>query len=681
MRRTMALPLVLLAATGVFHVQAMEAQYRFGANPIRKVVNMLKMMEQKVSEEGEKRAKLFEKYMCYCKKTTDELSKSVATAEDQTPQLESGLKAATAMHQQLEEELKVHKSDRTEAEKAVETAKALRVKEQTSFSKESAESKANIAALGKAISAIAKGMGGFLQTSAASVLKKLSLSMDMGTSDRDLLAAYLSGGQGQGLESQYEPQSGEISGILKTMLDEMKKELSEMTAEEHASIANFEALVAAKSRELAASTKAIESKTGRVGDLAVEKATIANDLENTREGFAEDTKFLAELSRTCETTKTNMEEYEKGQSQELVALTETVKMLNDDDALDLFKKTLPSSSASSFLQIQVTTDDVKRDAKQILRKARNGDHRLDMVQLALNGKKVAFDKIIVKIDDLVKLLGEEQKEDDVKQDFCNGEIDKTEDELKSQTRAISDTETVIAETKDSLEQVIRDIAGLSAGIKELDKQVEEATQTRKLENQASVEQLATNNAAKQLLDLAKKRLNKFYNPKMYKADAGASLAEVSEHQQSDSDATGAPDAPPDLGFKKSGEAGGGVVQMLMMLKGDLEKQITLVQAEEKQAQADYEKFIEDSSLKRATDTKAIASKQSSKAENEATVHKESSNLKGEIKAKESIKAELKDLHDDCDWFLKNYDLRKEARADETDSLSKAKSVLSGADFS
>jgi hypothetical protein len=676
----MALPLVLLAATGVFHVQAMEAESRFGANPIRKVVNMLKMMEQKVTEEGDKRGQLFEKYMCYCKKTTGDLTKSVATAEDQIPQLESSLEAATSMHQQLEEELKVHKTDRTDAEKAVETAIALRTKEQGNFAQESAESKANIAALDKAIAAITKGMGGFLQTSAASVLRKLSLSMDMGTSDRDLLSAYLTGGDSSSNQNQYSPQSGEITGILKTMLEEMKKELAEMTAEEHTAIANFEALVAAKKREIAASTKAIESKTARVGDLAVEKASLGNDLENTKDSLAEDTKFLAELSKTCAKTKVNFEEYQKSQSEELVALSETIKMLNDDDALDLFKKTLPSSSAaaaSSFLQIQVTYGDMKRDASKVLRQDRNGDPRLDLVQLALNGQKIAFDKIMQKIQDLIQLLAEEQKEDDVKKDFCNGEIDKTEDELKAQKRAIADTQTVIAETKDTLAQVGRDIAALTAGIKGLDEEVKKATGTRKEENQASVEQLATNNAAKQLLDMAKKRLNKFYNPKLYK-DAAGSLIEVQAHEQSDSDQ---PEAPPDLEHKKSGEAGGGVIQMLMTLKGDLEKSITVVEMEEKHAQTDYETFIEDSSTKRAIDTKAIASKESAKAEAEATIHKETGDLKVEIKSKKSIKTELKDLHEDCDWFLKNFDLRKEARADETDSLNKAKAVLSGADYS
>lgn len=39
------------------------------------------------------------------------------------------------------------------------------------------------------------------------------------------------------------------------------------------------------------------------------------------------------------------------------------------------------------------------------------------------------------------------------------------------------------------------------------------------------------------------------------------------------------------------------------------------------------------------------------------------------------------LHAECDWLLKFFDMRKEARTGEMDSLTKAKAVLSGADFS
>ena len=38
------------------------------------------------------------------------------------------------------------------------------------------------------------------------------------------------------------------------------------------------------------------------------------------------------------------------------------------------------------------------------------------------------------------------------------------------------------------------------------------------------------------------------------------------------------------------------------------------------------------------------------------------------------------LHAECDWLVQDYDIRKEARASEVDTLGKAKVVLSGADY-
>jgi hypothetical protein len=39
------------------------------------------------------------------------------------------------------------------------------------------------------------------------------------------------------------------------------------------------------------------------------------------------------------------------------------------------------------------------------------------------------------------------------------------------------------------------------------------------------------------------------------------------------------------------------------------------------------------------------------------------------------------LHGECDWLLKYFDVRKEARTGEIDALGKAKAVLNGADYS
>merc|ERR1719262_1285786 len=99
--------------------------------------------------------------------------------------------------------------------------------------------------------------------------------------DRDASASFLSQGNG------YAPQSGEITGILKTLKDEMEKDLADATADESAAIASFDGLMASKKKEIAALTKSIESKTARIGELGIKVAMMENDLEDTQEGLAD----------------------------------------------------------------------------------------------------------------------------------------------------------------------------------------------------------------------------------------------------------------------------------------------------------------------------------------------------------------------------------------------------------
>merc|ERR1719240_108399 len=58
----------------------------------------------------------------------------------------------------------------------------------------------------------------------------------------------------------------------------------------------------------------------------------------------------------------------KMRSEELVALADTIKILNDDDALELFKKTLPGASA--FLQLKVSKESQRQQALAAIKAAR-----------------------------------------------------------------------------------------------------------------------------------------------------------------------------------------------------------------------------------------------------------------------------------------------------------------------
>merc|ERR1719316_152596 len=481
-------------------------------------------MAKKVEAEGEKEKEIYEKFFCYCDGSGAALKKAIEDAETKIPQLESDIKETEALKTQLGGDVDQAKSDREAAKEAIAKATSMREKDAAAFAKENAEDQSNLDALTKALAAIEKGMaGGFLQTHAASVLRQLSLTQDMPGGDRDILTSFLTQSVGHG----YAPASGEIVGILKQMKDTMEKDLAEVIAQEESAKADFEGLVAAKEKEIEAATKAIEEKIKRGGEVAMELVNLKEDLDDTVESLAEDKKFLADLAKNCETKKKEMEAREKTRKEELLAIADTIKILNDDDALELFKKAIPGASAASLLQVQVSAKQLQKQALETLRNARRprDSSMADLIMLTLRSKKVDMTKVIKMIDDMVVLLGKEQKDDDDKKAYCESEFDKADDKKKELEQSISDLEKALDEMAETVATLTDEIKALEEGIYTLDKEVGEATVQRMEEHAEFEAQLAANTAAIQLIEIAKNRMQKFYNPKLYKPPPKRELTE------------------------------------------------------------------------------------------------------------------------------------------------------------
>mmetsp|Transcript_5091 Transcript_5091/g.11262 ORF Transcript_5091/g.11262 Transcript_5091/m.11262 type:complete len:566 (-) Transcript_5091:81-1778(-) len=546
--------------------------------------------------------------------------------------------------------------------------------------------------------------GSFIQTTAAQTLQRfISSSSKIGGYEREAVASFLSApAWGAG----YAPASGEITGILKQMLEEFEGDLEKLTGEEKEAAANFVELKKAKEAEVEALTKAIEEKTARQGELGVELVNMKEDLDDTQKSLAEDKAFLVDLTEDCGTKDKEWEARQKTRSEELLALSETIKILNDDDSLELFKKTLPSPS---LLQLTASAKEVKSRALAALTARPRTDARLNFIAQAMRGKKVSFDKIAGMIDEMVSVLKKEGAQDLTKKETCEADLDESEDKAKELDTKISDLSKALDEHKSSLEALEEEMKALEKEIKELDKQVAEATEQRKEESAEYQSTLASNNAALELLDVAKNRLNKFYNPKLHKTTPPPELSEedriysamggelstttpggiagtgveLPSFVQVDSESDVAPPPAPETWgqYKKKGQESNGVIQMIDLLKADLNKEIQQMQVDEKNAQEEYEKLVADAAKLRADDTKALTNKESAKAgleEEILTAKKEKKETKAEALA---VGDAIMNLHADCDWLIQNFALRKEARAGEIDSLQSAKAVLSGADYS
>merc|ERR1719329_1577448 len=286
---------------------------------------------------------------------------------------------------------------------------------------------------------------------------------------------------------------------------------------------------------------------------------------------------------------------------------------------------------------------------------------------------------------MVNILAQDQVDDDNKKEYCKKALGNAEDKLKELSGTESDLETAIEDGKATMEQLKADIKAIQKGIVDLDRSVRDSTEQRKEENQEFTELMSSNTAAKELLEFAKNRLNKFYNPKQYEAPPKTEQIEFQQEglsnvmgglpsflqeytvrhftsrQEQPAEAPPTPTGP----VKKKTEESGGIIQMIDLLIRDLDREMIEAETQEKNAQREYEGVMSESSEKRAKDAKLIAVKEASRADTEEALVAQDGELtstRKELMATDEYKSQI---HSECDWLLKYFDLRKQARAEES----------------
>merc|ERR1719160_1566113 len=151
----------------------------------------------------------------------------------------------------------------------------------------------------------------------------------------------------QDTKSSYDPASGQIFGILKGMKETFETNLASSQQEEKEAAAAFNELNGAKSSELAAGEKKIDTFTIELADNKEKAATAKEDLADTRAILSADTKFLGDLKLKCQVTDQEWDARAKVRTEEIAAVGETISILTSDDALDLTRKTVSLVQVSS----------------------------------------------------------------------------------------------------------------------------------------------------------------------------------------------------------------------------------------------------------------------------------------------------------------------------------------------
>jgi len=674
-----------------------SSQGEQGANPIRKIVTLLQNMQKEIEAEGAKEQELFDKFMCFCSGNNADLTKKAADAKAAIEELSAKLKSEEAEKVQIAQDLLAHKADRAGATTDIEEATMLREKEAAAFATEKADSETNIGQMATAIPALEKGMGGaaLLQVPGTDRLHKIVESYpNIDSTDRRNALAFLEE------SGDYAPASGQIVGILKGMKDDMEAELKEAIATEEKAITGFADLKASKEKEIEMATEAIETKTQRAGEISVSVVQTKDALEDTEVELADTEQFITQLATECKTKEGEWAERCKIRAEEVKAISEAISILNDDDALDVFKKARPSAFVQEELGFLQKSNSVASKAKKAVallsaaaKKWRTPQLNLllytlnSKLKMSTNSKAKDLSTVIKMIDDMVVLLGKDQSDDEKSKTFCEDELEKTADEQKAATDKKAQVEAAIAEAIDAVSQLADEIGQLEQDIKDLDKAAAQATEQRKEEHEDFGTSTQLNEAALQLIEKASQRLQKFYNPTLYKAPPktentmeekiiiAGTFVQVHSHNSDDDALSATLNAP----YEKS-EKSAGVIGLMGMMMKEIETDMKDAAYEEKTSQSDYAKLMSESEATRQANSKAIVTKTASKAEMEAKLETAKEQHAAVVTDLDLIAATLGDLHMQCDFLLQNYDLRKEARANEVESLKTAKAILSGADF-
>merc|ERR1719265_875061 len=219
-------------------------------------------MQKEIEAQQAKDQELYDKFMCFCDNGAADLLKTANDAEAAGKAAAAQLEANTAEKAQLEEDIKTHTSDLETATADLEEATTIREKEKSEFDATIGTKKSSEAALGKAIPAIEKGMGGgaFLQTLGNRVVSQikrvLRTSGAVTDSDRSTIQNFLQNGNtGAG--------SGEILGMLKAMKDELSRDIASLEKSEASAVDGFASMKASKEKEIEFADESIESKKER----------------------------------------------------------------------------------------------------------------------------------------------------------------------------------------------------------------------------------------------------------------------------------------------------------------------------------------------------------------------------------------------------------------------------------
>jgi len=706
-------------ALGAVHA----AQLRDLLSPVTRVVKLLQDLSKQVEAEGKAEENLFESFVCWGKSVVAQKTESNAAAKSRADSLATYIADLGAGRVELTTERQDLEKEIAELTGEVESAKALREKENQDFNSAKDEMTSAKTALTSAIKVLDEATKdhkaalmifkndlntntGSAFASIAAQSASLNQAVDLGDrfldkADALFLRSLLTGvvpmshaqpkdqkmlRKKADFKKSYKARSGKIQGVLAKLHATFSKNLQEAEDKEATTKASFDKLSKSKGAQLKAAQDALTKGDAEGGARGVSKKQAEDEKEALETQVSEDTKFIQQTETSLAEKKTEWGDRSKLRDGELAAISKAVSILYSDDARDNFKKSFKSQGAS-LLQSDLSASEamatfgVAATALESIA-SKTGDRRLSaLAALAAEGAKdpsakEKFGPVLAAVDKMLEILKGDEKSDLATKETCEKDrMEDTRDTLETAKKMDENTDT-IARLVTEISEIKAQVATWAASKVKAQEELDSADKIRKNENAQFKTTQSEDQEAADTVKSAKTVLTKYYADAFKAALVQQKAPTVVEGQ--------APPPPPatwDGGYGgKKGESTG-IIGILEMVHADILKDKATAQTEEKQAQKEFDEYKTKTETQMDELQSEIDKKNGVKGEKQQSKVETTKERATQHELWATLMKKMKDSSAECEYFTVNYKLRVSNRQLEVDGLNKAKAILKGGSFS
>jgi chromosome segregation ATPase len=452
------------------------------------------------------------------------------------------------------------------------------------------------------------------------------------------------------------------------MQEDFESDLSETQKDEKRAIEEFAQLKEAKQSELAAGQAQYDQLQQDDAEFREKNAQAYEEMNDTMDQVAIDTEFLRNLEKTCATADEDYTARTKGRLAEMEAVADTIAYLNSDAAFDMFDKTVNTA----FLQLSSKSAvDKRRRAAEVLRRTGNSE----LAMLASKVQLDAFEKVKEAIDQMVVELKRQQQDEVEHRDWCTAEMNTNTRETAKLYDKKASLETLMADTEKSINELTADIEQKTEEIATMQSDMKKASEVREGENADFQQQITDQVITQAILRKACDRMKQVYSE--YKVSLEQEDQPGAAHTQTSGTKTDPGNAPAKFKKYDQNAAGDKVIAMIESVIKDSKDSENELRRDEENSQGAYESNMKDLNKAITDYTRAIVNNKENKAKAEQTLTSAKEDFSATMKELEGLDAVLGSLHQQCDFLLKNFDARQQARTQEMEALNEAKAILAG----